>query len=253
MAGDGPSPAQVAEQVARVRDRIDAAGGSHVRLVAVTKGFGASAVSAAVAAGADACGESYAQELVAKVDELGLQPGAVPPPPARARWQEASAADLPCWHFIGNLQRNKVRHLAPWVSVWQSVDRASLAREIAKRAPGASVLVQLNLSGEPHRGGCDPDDAPALVEEVDGLGLLPIGLMGVAPHGDAGAARAGFRRLVAMADDLGLPERSIGMSGDLEVAVGEGATIVRVGSDLFGPRPVRRSGEGASGPGGGRG
>ena len=247
MSGDPLAPSRVAEEIARVRERIDAAGGRGVRLVAVTKGFPAAAASAAVAGGADACGESYAQEVVAKVEALGLDPGSVPPPAQRSPWQEARTGEAPCWHFIGNLQRNKVRHLAPWVSVWQSVDRLSLGREIAKRAPGATVLAQLNLSGEAQKGGCEPDDAPALVEALVDEGLHVVGLMGVAPLGDPSAARPGFRRLVALADALGLPERSIGMSADLEVAVEEGATMVRVGTDLFGPRPARGAEMGAGG------
>lgn len=244
MSGDPLAPAAVAEQIARVRERIDAAGGRGVRLVAVTKGFPARAATAALAGGADACGESYAQELVAKVDELDLDPADLRDPAGRARWQEGRTGEAPCWHFIGNLQRNKVRHLAPWVSLWQSVDRASLGREIAKRAPGAAVLAQVNISGEPQKGGCEPEEAPVLVEALDGSGLQVVGLMGVAPLAEPGAARPGFRRLVALADELGLPERSMGMSGDLEVAVEEGATIVRVGTDLFGPRPLRGAGMG---------
>lgn len=242
MTDERLAPARVAEEIARVRQRIDDAGGRDVRLVAVTKGFPAAAAVAAVAGGADACGESYAQELVAKVAELALDPAAVGPPADRPRWQPAVTAEPPCWHFIGNLQRNKVRQLAPWVSVWQSVDRVSLGGEIARRAPGATVLAQVNLSGESHRGGCPPDEAPALVEALDALGLHVVGLMGVAPAGPPALARPGFRRLVALADRLGLPERSIGMSADLEVAVAEGATVVRVGGDLFGPRPPRQDG-----------
>ena len=106
--------------------------------------------------------------------------------------------------------------------------------------------MQLNLSGEPQKGGCDPADAEALVDQARVLGLDVRGLMGVGPAGPPEAARPGFRRLVALAERLGLPERSIGMSADLEVAVAEGSTQVRVGQDLFGPRPPR-SGTGPPG------
>jgi len=208
----------VAERVAAVRARIADAGGSgRVRLVAVTKGFGPEVVAAAVAAGVDDVGESYAQELVAK----------------------AAVVDPPRWHFVGRLQVNKVRALAATVALWQSVDRARLVDELARRAPGAQVLVQVDVSGEPSKGGCPPAEVPALVERAAEAGLEPRGLMAVGPLGPPEAARPGFRALVGLADRLGLAERSIGMSGDLEVAVQEGATMVRVGTALFGPRPPR--------------
>ena len=221
-----PTAADVAAQVQRVHDRIAAAGGdpAGIRLVAVTKGFGPEVARSAVEAGLVDLGENYAQELVAKVEDLGGADG----PATGVRW-----------HFLGRLQTNKVRHLAPFVSLWQSVDRADLVREIAKRAPGAAVLVQINLSGEAQKGGCAAADVPALVGLARDSGLEVRGFMGVAPAGPPEAARPGFERLVALADAFELPERSIGMSGDLEVAVACGATMVRVGRDLFGDRPPR--------------
>lgn len=201
-----------------MRARIaDAGGADRVRLVAVTKGFGPEVVAAAVAAGVDDVAESYAQELVAK----------------------AAVVDVPRWHFVGRLQANKVRALAPTVALWQSVDRPRLVDEVARRAPGASVLVQVDVTGEPSKGGCPPAEAPALVEAAAAAGLEPSGLMAVGPLGPPEAARPGFRALAALADRLGLAERSMGMSADLEVAVQEGATMVRVGTALFGPRPPR--------------
>jgi uncharacterized pyridoxal phosphate-containing UPF0001 family protein len=122
------------------------------------------------------------------------------------------------------------------VDLWQTVDRESLAIEVAKRAPGAAVLVQLDLAGLPGRGGCVPDEAPALVRRCAELGLQVRGLMGVGAPGPPESARPGFRLLDRMADDLGLEERSMGMSGDLDVAVEEGSTLVRVGTALVGPR-----------------
>jgi pyridoxal phosphate enzyme (YggS family) len=220
-------PADVARRLEVVRSRIDAvAGGREVTLVAVTKGFGADAVRAALGIGLEVVGENYAQELQAKAADLDAEP--VP-------------GIEPRWHFLGRLQRNKVRHLAGVVAVWQSVDRAELVAEIAKRSPGASVFVQANLSGEAQKGGAPLDEVPSLVAQGRELGLDVRGLMGVGPAGAPEAARPGFRALVALADELGLPERSIGMSADLEVAVEEGATMVRVGTDLFGPRPPRPS------------
>jgi PLP dependent protein len=213
-------PAAVADNVAAVRERIRRAGGRDVDLVAVTKGFGADAVRAAVSAGVDAVGENYAQELRAKagaLDDIGSQV---------------------TWHFLGRLQRNKVRQLAPLVSVWQSVDRRELVDEIARRDSHARVLIQVNLAEEPQKGGVAWSEVEALVDGARGAGLEVLGLMGVGPDGPPEQARSGFRRLVTVADALGLVERSIGMSGDLEVAVEEGSTMVRVGRSLFGPRPL---------------
>ena len=222
-------PAVVAARAATVRDRIaSAGGGSDVQLLAVTKGFGVDAVAAAWSAGLVEVGENYAQELLDKVVELGAGP------------IDGHRVEV-AWHFIGRLQRNKVRHLAAVVALWQTVDRAELAAEIAKRAPGAAVLVQLNLSGEAQKAGCPPTEAPTLVARAVELGLDVRGLMGVAPAGPPEQARPGFRQLVELADRLDLPVRSIGMSADLEVAVQEGSTMVRVGRDLFGERPPRPS------------
>jgi PLP dependent protein len=200
-----------------VRDRIARAGGDpeRVTIVAVTKGFGRDAIDAARAAGLTEIGENYAQDVVAKRDALvGLH-----------------------LHFIGRLQKNKVRAIATVVACWQSVDRLALGEEIARRAPGARVLVQVNVSEESSKGGCPPDDAPDLVARLRALGLEVAGLMTVGRTGPPSEARPGFAVLRALADRLGLVERSMGMSDDLDIAVAEGATIVRVGSALFGARP----------------
>jgi len=209
----------VVERLAAVRQRIERAGGdaANIAILAVTKGFGAEAVRMAMAAGLEAVGENYAQELVAKA--------------------EAMAANQPRWHFIGRLQRNKVRKLAPAVHLWQSVDRIALGHEIAHHAPGAAVLVQVNVSGEPQKGGCDPDQVAELVGKLRDLALDVRGLMAVGPTGAPEAARPGYRLLRRLADDLGLDLRSMGMTGDLDVAVEEGSNLVRVGTALFGPRP----------------
>lgn len=217
----------VAGRLAAVRERIAGAGGSpdDVTIVAVTKGFGPEAVEAALAAGVTDVGESYAQELEAKAGEA--EGG---PPTAHGRCR---------WHFLGRVQRNKVRALAPFVHLWQAVDREAAGREIARRAPGSRVLVQVNVSGEESKAGCAFEEAPQLVDTLRHLGLDVRGLMAVGPTGEPELARPGFRRLRRMADDLGLEQRSMGMTGDLEVAVQEGTTMVRVGRALFGNRPVR--------------
>ena len=188
-------PVAVGERAAAVRSRLDAAGGGDVRIVAVTKTFGPSAVDAAVAAGLDDVGENYAR-----------------------------------------LQRNKVRLLAPHVHVWQTVDRLELATEIAKRAPGAKVMIQVDISGEESKGGCDPALAEDLVIHATDAGLDVVGLMGIALLAEPEAARPGFSLLRGLVDRLHLAECSMGMSADLEIAVDEGATMVRIGRDLFGER-----------------
>jgi len=211
----------VTANVDRVHARIRAAGGEgRVRLVAVTKGFGADAVDAVARAGIVDIGESYAQEVVAKVADVTTSQ------PLR-------------WHFIGQLQTNKVRALAPIIDVWQRVDRLPAGREIARRAPGATVLVQINVSDEPQKGGCRPDDAPVLVEQLRDEGLEVVGLMAIGLDGPPDVVRPGFQLLSRLADELDLPERSMGMTDDLEVAVEEGSTIVRIGRALFGDRPRR--------------
>ena len=212
-------PERVRERVAAVRSRIAAAGGDEaVVLLAVTKGFGPDAIEAALSAGCRAIGENYAQELVAKQEV-------------------AAAAEV---HFIGQLQTNKVRQIAGMVQVYETVDRVKLVDEIAKRQPGAAVLLQVDTSGEVGKGGCRLADLDALVDAARSAGLAVRGLMTVGPtDGGPEAARPGFRQVRAAADRLGLTVCSMGMSDDLEVAVQEGSTQVRVGSALFGPRPVR--------------
>ena len=204
----------VAKNIHELQDRLSQLSPERdVRIVAVTKGFGVDAPRAALAAGLTMIGENYAQELVSKHEELS---------PAEREQIE--------WHFLGRLQRNKVRSLASIVSVWQSVDRVELIDEIARRAPGAKVMIQLNLSEEPQKGGAPILEGSALVGHARDVGLSVVGLMGV------GSA---FGALVALAKDLGLSERSIGMSDDLEVAISQGSTMVRVGTALFGARAPR--------------
>ena len=213
-AAVGAGQVQARADVLR-RRLASAAAGRPVAIVAVTKGFGPEAVAAAVAAGLDDVGESYAQELVTKAGD---------PRAGAARW-----------HFLGAVQRRKVRSLAPLVHLWQSVDREAAGQEIARYAPGAAVLVQVNVTGAPGRNGCTWDDAPRLVDRLRSIDLDVRGLMAVAGVDEP---RAQFRRLAGLARDLGLSELSMGMSGDVEAAVEEGATMVRVGRSLFGPRPI---------------
>jgi pyridoxal phosphate enzyme (YggS family) len=218
----------VASRVEAVRARIDAAARAAdrepgtVRLVAATKTVAVEAIAEAVAAGVTELGENRAQELLAKAPSLVRDVGLVTVPVT--------------WHFLGRLQRNKVRPLAPWVTWWQSVDRPELGAAIARHAPRARVLVEVNLGAEPQKAGCAPDDAPGLVDALRAAGLDVAGLMTVPPHGDD--PRRWFAALRELGERLDLTELSMGMTDDFELAIAQGATIVRVGRALFGPRPV---------------
>lgn len=218
-----PPPDVVVERAEALRARIEACGRDleTVTVVAVTKGFEPTAVEAALAAGFSHVGENYAAELLAKAAAVGAEDG---------------TGLGPQWHFLGALQRRRVRQLAPVVSEWDTVARIVEAEEVAARAPGAEVLVQLRTSDDPQRNGCAPEAAGPLVEAARAFGLRVRGVMVVAPPGGPAAARAAFGRAAAVADELGLPERSMGMSDDLELALAEGATMIRVGRALFGPR-----------------
>jgi PLP dependent protein len=216
----------IATAVDEVRARIAAAARSAgrepdaVRLVAATKTVPADLVAEAVARGVRDVGENRAQELLAKADALTAAPVPVAP-------------DV-CWHFLGRLQRNKVRSLARSVTWWQSVDREALGVAIARHAPGARVLVEVNLAGEPQKGGCAPAEAGRLVDALRGLGLRVEGLMTIPPAGDD--PRRWFAALRELGDDLGVDQLSMGMTDDYETAVQEGATMVRVGRAIFGAR-----------------
>jgi pyridoxal phosphate enzyme (YggS family) len=219
-----PAPfdqAGFAGRLESVQHRITSASAdpTAVRIVAVTKGFGADAVDAALAAGLTDIGENYAGELVAKAAAT------------------ATAFPPPTWHFLGAVQRNKVARLAPLVSWWQAVARVEEGEAIARRRPGATVLVQVDVAGLPGRGGCPPDRVGELVAALSDLDLDVAGLMAVGPPGPPEDARAGFSRVSSLADALHLPVRSMGMSDDLEVALAAGSTMVRLGRALFGDRP----------------
>ena len=149
------------------------------------------------------------------------------------------------WHFLGTVQRNKVAELAPFVGVWQSVARVVEGERIARFAPGATVMVQVDTTGLSGRNGCPPDQVATVVDGLRALDLDVVGLMTVAAPGPAEAARDSFDSVGRLADDLGLPERSMGMSDDLEAAVAAGTTMVRIGRALFGERPPRQD-EGAA-------
>jgi hypothetical protein len=216
--------AQVREVVARHQA---IAGWTHdVRIVAVTKTHPPAAVRAAVAAGLGDVGENRVQEALEK---------------------QALLSDLPVrWHLIGTLQRNKARHAAGRFAFIHSLDRIELAAELARRLPqGArqAVLVQVNCSGEPQKGGVEPSGLSALLDALAGVKELDVrGLMTMsALTDDAAEQRRAFRMLRELRESSQrsghqLPELSMGMSGDYAVAVEEGATMIRLGTVLYGER-----------------
>jgi len=218
-----------------VRARITAAARrvgrdpADVTLLGASKTVDAAEILAAARAGLTAVGENRAQELIGKQDALAGEPDA-----ATLRWD-----------FIGTLQRNKIAKVVGRVTLIHSVDSFDLAATIAARAAGLGlvqdVLLEVNTSGEGTKHGVSPDDAIAVAERVDALaGVRLAGLMTMAAPGDASAGRAAFRRLAALANArtwaVGVAQLSMGMSADFEIAVEEGATIVRVGTAIFGAR-----------------
>ena len=191
------------------------------RLLPVTKAFPIAAVEAVRRAGLREVGETYAQGLLAKHgNPVGGGPG-----------------DM-AWHLVGRLQRNKVRRLAGIVALWQTIDRVELLDEVARRDPTAKVLVQVDAVGHPGRGGCSPGEVEGLVAHGTDLGLEVRGLMTVGAPGEVDATRDVFTTVADLAESLGLPEVSMGITDDFEIAIDCGSTLVRVGRALFGDRPT---------------
>ena len=219
----------IAERVEAVRlqitDACRRAGRSpeEVTIVAVSKGFPPEAVREAAGAGLSHFGENRVQEAQAKLPLL------------------AGLAPRPTWHMVGHLQTNKVKTALSLFDIIQSVDSLHLAQEISGRAPQSvrvPVLLEVNVGGEAAKYGFSPEELPAQAEEVRALpGLEVRGLMTVAPMAaDPQESRPVFRRLRELGHSLGLAELSMGMTDDFEVAVEEGATIVRIGRAIFGER-----------------
>lgn len=226
---------RIAQNLERIKESIAAAAKrvgrnpEEITLVAVSKTKSVDMVREAIEAGHFDFGENYVQEAREKISDINDK---------RVRW-----------HFIGHLQTNKVKYVIPDYSMVQTVDRVKLAKELAKRSITAGrtmpVLLEVNISGEQSKSGIDPDGIRELVETVSGLdGLKLKGLMTMPPFVPAQEARPYFVALRNLRDKLtpnlpegaSLDELSMGMSGDFEVAVEEGATIVRVGTSIFGAR-----------------
>lgn len=188
-----------------------------VTLVAVSKTFPAAAVDEAIAAGATDIGENRVQE---------------------ARDKRPSVGGAARWHLIGHLQSNKAKDAVRLFDVIQTVDSLSLARKIsAAAASPVDVLLEINIGNEPQKSGLQPGEVGAVAGEIGALPNIRLrGMMTIPPQGTPDETRTYFRRLRAMRDTLGLPELSMGMSEGFEVAIEEGATIVRVGRAIFGER-----------------
>lgn len=235
---------ELADRVAALRSRLAAASsGAEIRIVAVTKGFGPEAVVAALHCGLNDVGENYPGELADKADAVAAatplrsSPSSGDPAGAGALDPgEPDDASAPIWHFLGAVQRRHIARIASLVSLWHSVCRVEEGVAIAARAPGARVLVQLELSGRPGRRGVPPESAESLVEKLAAAGVEPAGVMTLGVEGDAQATRQVFRQAGTVARQLGLTEVSMGMSEDVMLAAAEGATMVRVGRLLFGDR-----------------
>lgn len=228
---------QVSERLADVRARIAAAAAAAGRnpdgitLIGVSKRQPLDRIRDALAAGLTDFGENFVQEGIEKIQAIG---------PQKARW-----------HFIGQLQSNKTRDVAKWFDWVHSIDRLKIARRLSEQrswhAEPLNVCLQIRLVDDPARGGCSPEEAPELAAGVTGLeGLRLRGLMAVpAVQPDPAAQRAAFARIRRLGNELraaGFPldTLSMGMSGDLESAVAEGATMLRIGTAVFGPRPETR-------------
>ncbi len=227
---------QISRNLEEIRRRLDNAARragrdpAELRLVAVTKTVGLERLKEAVAAGHTLFGENYVQEAKAKIISLG--PGLT-------------------WHFIGHLQSNKAKAAAELFDLIHSVDRASLAQALeqaaARRDQIQNILLQVNLAGEASKSGTAPETAQELLSEISKMPHLRVlGLMTMPPwFDDPERVRPYFRALRELRDRLrrlrlvegDLPELSMGMTGDFEVAVAEGATLVRIGTAIFGRRP----------------
>jgi len=224
---------QIPDRLARVRERIskaaDACGrsGSEITLLAVSKTKPASDVLAAYHAGQRAFGENYLQDALPKIQAL-QEPGIE-------------------WHFIGRMQSNKAAEISTHFSWVHGLDRLKHAERLNKQRPAGlpplQVCLQVNLSGEASKGGVAPDELPELAVAIARLPQLKLrGLMTMPdPNSDPAIQRAAFARLRQQLQDLcarglQLDTLSMGMSADMEAAIAEGATIVRIGTDIFGPR-----------------
>ena len=208
-------PKEIKERLEEINGIIDAKAQNPVTLIGVTKGFTHEEVNIASELGIKNFGENYAQELLRK------NPLVDP---------EIS------WHYIGQLQSNKIRKISHLVDVWHSVTSLKLAREIHKRNDQAQILLQVSLMGPSNSKGFEVEQLPQLISDLRDMNIDVSGLMTMGVPGDMVATRAAFKKLRKLADTFELPECSMGMSDDFEIALESGASMIRVGSAIFGNR-----------------
>ena len=206
---------EIKERLQEINKIIDAKAQNPVTLIGVTKGFTHEEVNIASELGIKNFGENYAQELLTK------NPLVDP---------EIS------WHYIGQLQSNKIRKISHLVDVWHSVTSLKLAREIHKRNDQAQILLQVSLMGPSNSKGFEVEQLPQLISELRDMNIDISGLMTMGVPGDMVATRVVFKKLRKLADTFELPECSMGMSDDFEIALESGASMIRVGSAIFGNR-----------------
>ena len=206
---------EIKERLQVINKIIDAKAQNPVTLIGVTKGFTHEEVNIASELGIKNFGENYAQELLTK------NPLVDP---------EIS------WHYIGQLQSNKIRKISHLVDVWHSVTSLKLAREIHKRNDQAQILLQVSLMGPSNSKGFEVEQLPQLISELRDMNIDISGLMTMGVPGDKVATRVVFKELRKLADTFELPECSMGMSDDFEIALESGASMIRVGSAIFGNR-----------------
>lgn len=221
MSDDRPmsqSDDVVASRLREVRETIAEVGRDGVRLIAVTKGFDRSAIDCAQRLGLTDVGENYAQEVQEKALAIG---------------------EHTSLHFIGRIQRNKVRKIVDVVDLWHSVARPEILVEIGKRAESPTALIQVRPLDDESKDGVLPADLDHMFEVARSNGVHIAGLMTIGVFGDAAGTKAAFVELDRLATEYNVAERSMGMSGDYRDALEAGATMLRLGSVLFGDRPSR--------------
>lgn len=228
---------QIRENYDEVRQKVDAAAKKagrdprEIEIISVSKTHPFELIKRGLEAGVSLFGENYAQELKEKYEQLDL-----------------SQARRPRWHFIGHLQRNKVKYIAPFVEAIHTVDSEKLAKEISKQAKKSGreidIMLQVNTSGENSKSGCEPEDVISLARAVlpcDNLNLRGLMTIGTFTRNEKISRKefALLRYLIGKINarlELDLKDLSMGMSHDFEIAVEEGATFVRIGTDIFGER-----------------
>ena len=206
---------EIKERLEEINEIIDAKAQNPVTLIGVTKGFTHEEVNIASELGIKNFGENYAQELLTKNPLVDPEIN---------------------WHYIGQLQSNKIRKIFHLVDVWHSVTSLKLAREIHKRDDQAQILLQVSLMGPSNSKGFEVEQLPQLISELRDMNIDISGLMTMGVPGDMVATRVVFKELRKLADTFELPECSMGMSDDFEIALESGASMIRVGSAIFGNR-----------------